>query len=70
MARDLRSAYDVMPAFRQSAYIQRALKLLDNCAVGLNCVLSGNITELPGTPVEKDIQRAIEAASTWFSRRK
>jgi hypothetical protein len=70
VARDLRAAYDVMPAFRQSVYIQRALQLLDTCAVGLNCVLSGNITELPGTPVEKDIQRAIEAASTWFSRRK
>jgi hypothetical protein len=70
LARDLRAAYDVMPGFRRSAYIQQALHLLDSCAVAANCTLRGNMGLKAETPVEQDIQRGIGAASDWFSRTK
>ncbi len=69
LARDLRAAYDVMPAFRRSAYVQKVLQSLDKCAVSPVCVLRGDVAERPATPLEQDIRRAVEAASTWFSRR-
>jgi hypothetical protein len=70
LARDLRAAYDVIPTFRQSAYIQQTLKSLDDCAASTKCISPHEISSRPVTQVERDIQRGIEAASTWFANQK